>query len=293
MQPRCPVYIVSKGRWDTRQTSKAFERMGVPYHIVVEQKEYDEYAKVIAPEKVLVLPQKYLDEYDTFDSLGFTKSKGPGAARNFCWDHSISLGAKWHWVLDDNIPAFGRINRNLYVHVASGTIFRCAEDFVDRYENIAIAGFNYDFFAKTRTLIPPYVLNTRIYSTLLIRNDIPYRWRGRYNEDTDLSLRALKDGWCTIQFNAFIQEKATTQTVKGGNTKEFYDHEGTFNKSKMLEDMHPDVAKVVQKFNRWHHTVNYKPFKGNKLIRKAGLQVLDRVNNYGMILVDHLKKDVS
>jgi hypothetical protein len=293
VQPKHPIYIVSKGRWDTRQTSKAFEKMGVPYRIVVEEQEYDQYAKVIAPERVLVLPVKYKEEYDTFDQLGDTKSKGPGAARNFCWDHSISLGAKWHWVLDDNIPAFGRINRNLYVHVASGTIFRCAEDFVDRYENIAIAGFNYDFFAKTRTLIPPYVLNTRIYSTLLIRNDIPYRWRGRYNEDTDLSLRALKDGWCTIQFNAFIQEKATTQTVKGGNTKEFYDHEGTFNKSKMLEDMHPDVAKVVQKFNRWHHTVNYKPFKGNKLVRKDGVQVLDRVNNYGMILVDHLKKGVS
>ena len=293
MNPRSPVYIVSKGRWDTRQTSKAFERMGVPYRIVVEEQEYDQYCSVIAPEKVLVLPAKYKEEYDTFDQLGDAKSKGPGAARNFCWDHSISLGAKWHWVLDDNIPAFGRINRNLYVHVASGTIFRCAEDFVDRYENVAIAGFNYDFFAKTRTLIPPYVLNTRIYSTLLIRNDIPYRWRGRYNEDTDLSLRALKDGWCTVQFNAFIQEKATTQTVKGGNTKEFYAHEGTFNKSKMLEDMHPDVAKVVKKFNRWHHTVNYKPFKGNKLIRKAGIQVLDRVNNYGMILVDHLKKDVT
>jgi len=44
----------------------------------------------------------------------------------------------------------------------------------------------------------------------LIRNDVPYRWRGRYNEDTDLSLRMLKDRWCTIQFNAFLQGKAAT-----------------------------------------------------------------------------------
>ena len=284
MNPNFPVYIVSKGRWKTRQTSRAFEKMGVQYKIVVEKQEYDNYAEVISPNRILILPQKYLDIYDTFDDLGYRKSKGPGPARNFCWDNSLQSGAKWHWVLDDNIPAFGRINRNLYTQVTQGTIFKCSEDFVNRYTNIAQAGFNYDFFAKTRTKIPPFVLNTRIYSCLLINNSIPFRWRGRYNEDTDLSLRALKDGWCTIQFNAFIQEKATTQTVKGGNTREFYDNEGTLPKSKMIADMHPDVAKVVWRFNRWHHYINYKPFKKNKLLKKKGLIIPKGVNNYGMVL---------
>lgn len=32
----------------------------------------------------------------------------------------------------------------------------------------------------------------RAFPCILIQNDIPFRWRGRYNEDTDLSLRALK-----------------------------------------------------------------------------------------------------
>lgn len=291
MNPDNPIYIISKGRWESRLTSKALEAMNVPYNIVVEQSELDKYAAVINPSKILVLPQSYLDEYYTFDELGDSKSKGPGAARNFCWQHSIDSGHKYHWVMDDNIAAFGRINRNLYVHVSSGTIFKCAEDFVSRYENVAIAGFNYDFFAKTKEQLPPYVLNTRIYSCLLIRNDIPYRWRGRYNEDTDLCLRALKDGWCTIQFNAFIQEKATTQTLQGGNTDAFYAQEGTLNKSKMLEEMHPDVAKVVWKFNRWHHSVDYKPFKANKLKRVDGIVMPDVVNNYGMVL--KYKKDLK
>jgi len=121
---------------------------------------------------------------------------------------------------------------------------------------------------------------------LLIRNDIPYRWRGRYNEDTDLSLRVLKDGWCTIQFNAFVQEKATTQTMKGGNTQEFYDKEGTLKKSQILLDMHPDVSRVVWKFGRWHHHVNYKPFARNKPIKKKDLVIPKGVNNYGMKLVE-------
>ena len=49
-----------------------------------------------------------------------------------------------------------------------------------------------------------------------------YGWRGRYNEDTDLSLRALKDGWCTVLFNAFLIGKVTTMRMKGGNTDNVY-----------------------------------------------------------------------
>ena len=254
----------------------------MPYSIVVEENEYYQYESVIDKDKILILPERYIKDYDSCTTD--QGSDGSGPARNFCWQHSLENGATSHWLLDDNIAAFGRINRNLYVHVTSGTIFKAAEDFIERYENIALAGFNYDFLAKAKTKIPPFVKNTRIYSCLLIRNDIPYRWRARYNEDTDLSLRVLKDGWCTIQFNAFIQEKATTQTMKGGNTDEIY-KEGTLNKSKMLEELHPDVAEVVWKFNRWHHRVDYRPFKKNELKKKKGLKIKKGINNYGMKVV--------
>ena len=284
MNPEYPVYIVSKGRWESRLTSKALEHMKVPYKIIVEAQEYKNYANVIDPDKILVLPKLYLDRYDTFDNLGNSKSRGPGPARNFAWDHSISINAKKHWVMDDNFDAFHRFNRNLKSEVDSGTIFKIMEQFVERYENVPIAGPNYYSFCKTTDAVPPFILNTRIYSCLLIQNDIPYRWRGRYNEDTDLSLRVLKDGYCTIQFNAFLAGKVTTQRMKGGNTADFYAQEGTLAKSQMLADMHPDVASVVWRFNRWHHHVDYKPFKSTKLIKKAGLIIPDQINNYGMIL---------
>lgn len=285
MNPDYPIYIVSKGRWESRLTSKALERINVPYYIIVEAQERDAYANVIDPKKVLVLPQWYLDEYETCDEV-VGKSKGAGAARNFAWDHSIILGAKRHWVMDDNIASFNRLNRNLMCKVESGTIFKACEDFVDRYTNVAIAGFNYDFFAKAKEQIPPFVLNTRIYSLLLIKNDLEIRWRGRYNEDTDLSLRVLKAGLCTVQFNAFLQEKATTQTLKGGNTDEFYAKEGTLPKSQMIADLHPDVAKVVWRFNRWHHHVDYRAFKKNKLERVQGIDIPNKINNFGMKLVE-------
>lgn len=284
MNPKFPIYIVSKGRWDARLTSKALERMKVPYHIIIDEKEYKEYSNVIDKSKILIQPQKYYDDYDMFwkDDV---KTTGPGAARNFAWDHSIKNGFDWHWVLDDNIRRFYRFNRNKQINVNSGTILKIMENFVLRYENIAIAGPNYDMFCAMREHYPPFVANTRIYSCLLIRNDIPFRWRGRYNEDTDLCLRALKEGWVTIEFNAFLQKKMSTQLSTGGNTEQFYSKEGTYKKSKMLQDMHPDVTRLVWKFNRCHHHVDYRPFKKNKLIKKSNLDISKGTNEYGMKLI--------
>ena len=84
MNPEYPVYIVSKGRWESRLTSKAFESMKVPYHIVIEPQEYKQYASVIDAKKILILPHKYLQDYDTFDNLGDSKCNRTVAARNFC-----------------------------------------------------------------------------------------------------------------------------------------------------------------------------------------------------------------
>ena len=287
MNPRYPIYIVSKGRADSRLTSKALDAINVPYSIIVEHEERDVYAKAVGHEKVLVLPKRYHHEYEPCDEHGMTKPLGPGPARNYAWYYSSRCGYQRHWVMDDNIASFNRLNRNLMVKVTDGSIFAAAEDFTDRYTNLAIAGFNYDFFAKAKEPLPPYVLNTRIYSCLLIDNALPYRWRGRYNEDTDLSLRALKDGYVTCQFNAFLQEKATTQTLKGGNTDAFYLNEGTGPKSKMLSEMHPDVARIAWRFNRLHHYVDYSRFKRNKLTRIPNYSEIVRTgstNNYGMLL---------
>jgi len=270
MNPDYPVYIVSKGRWKSRLTSKVLDRMNVPYHIVIEPQEFDNYAEFIHPSKIFVLP---------FSNLG----QGSIPARNWIWEHSISIGAERHWILDDNIEAFNRLNRNMKPIVETGAIFKAAEDFINRYENVAIAGFNYYSFCKTTERVPPYYLNTRIYSCILIKNDLPYRWRGRYNEDTDLSIRALKDGWCTVLFNAFLAGKVTTMRMSGGNTDHVYtDSDDRLKFAQALQELHPDIVKVVWKFNRWHHQVDYRPFKKNKLIKKEGVTIQNKVNNYGI-----------
>ena len=51
-----------------------------------------------------------------------------------------------------------------------------------------------------------------------------------------------------------------------------------------LQKQHPDVVKVVRKWGRWQHQVDYSAFKKNKLLRKPGVEIPEGVNNYGMWL---------
>jgi hypothetical protein len=273
MNPNYPIYIPSKGRWESRLTVKALERINVPYHIVIEPQEYEQYAKVIDPAKILVLP---------FSNRGLIASR--------CWimEHSIANGMAWHWQLDDNIRDFFRLHNNIKYPVDSGAIFRAAEDFVNRYENIAYAGFQYEGFAPRKVKHPPMIINTRIYSCTLVNNSIPYRWRSIYNDDTDVSLMALKDGWCTVLFYTFLAEKVATMTMKGGNTDSLYklpNADGRLLMAQALQRLHPDVVTITHKWGRWQHKVDYRPFRRNKLRLKPGIVIPEGENNYNMVLI--------
>lgn len=300
LEPLFPLYIVSKGRFEYMITSKYLTEMGIKHRIIVEPQEVEKYQQAIDSmgllAEILTLDMKYKEKYELCDDLGLTKSTGSGPARNFAWDDSIKRGFSHHWVMDDNIQGFYRLNKNMKLRVKSKQFFRIMEDFTLRYENVSMSGPNYCMFAPHRQKQPPFTINTKLYSCNLIRNDVPFRWRGRYNEDVILSLDMLKAGWCTIQFNAFLQNKMPTQTLKGGNTDELYEGDnkekgerysrtGTNEKSLMLARVHPDVAKVTWRFNRVHHIVDYSQFKKkNKLIKRKDLEIEEKVNNYGLEL---------
>ena len=287
-----PIYIISKGRADSRFTSRSLEQMNVPYKIVIEESEYDDYAAVIDSKKILTLPkdfrenEKYAKRCEATGLLG-----GSIPARNFVWEHSMLDGYERHWIMDDNIREFYRFNNNRRRQVTSGAIIRAAEDFVDRYKNVKMAGMNYRYFAipnSDKIYKKPYYLNSRVYSCILLSNDLDHRWRGKYNEDTDLSLRVLKDGHCTMLFNAFLCGKESTLTMKGGNTEEVYNADGSSGEyddrhefAKSLYDQHPDLTTITRKFDRWHHHVDYSRFNQKPVYKDDVVPVMG-VNDYGM-----------
>jgi len=275
--PQYPVYIISLGRAVSRYTSKRLDEAGVPYFLVVEPSEYEIYAENVSRECLLRLPNDYSRE-----------NTGSIPARNFVWEHALNVvKSKRHWILDDNIEYFLRLNKNKRQKVVNvGAAFAAAEDFVDRYENIGLAGFHGSQCVKGETPTKPFLLNSRVYSCILIRNDLPFRWRGRYNEDTDLSLRVLKNGLCTLLFNCFLFNKHTMR-MRGGNTDGIY-AEGRKEFAESLARQHPDVAKVVKRFGRWHHMVNYKSFANIALkpvVEVAEVAETAQINNYAMRLV--------
>jgi hypothetical protein len=241
--PRYPVYVISKGRSDVCLTARFLAAEGIDFRLVVEPQEAEAYGAHFGVERLLVLP---------FSNLG----QGSIPARNWVWDHAKATGAARHWILDDNIRGMWRRYKARKIPCDAGPAFACVEDFSDRYENVGIAGFNYYMFALNRRKHPPFMLNVHVYSCLLIDNALPFRWRGRYNEDTDLCLQVLSTGTlCTILFNAFLIWKMTTMSMKGGNTAELYAGDGRLKMARSLERAWPGVVTTSRRFQRPQHSV--------------------------------------
>ncbi|HEU0194119.1 MAG TPA: hypothetical protein VFQ71_07960 [Gaiellales bacterium] len=271
--PRYPVYVISKGRATSCLTSRFLRRDGVPHRVVIEPQEHDAYAPEVGAERLLVLP---------FSNLG----QGSIPARNFVWEHAIKTGAERHWIFDDNIAEIRRHYHGCRIPCDAGPALRCVEDFTDRYENLAISGLNYCMFGVPG--LPPVVRNVHVYSCFCIQNDLPQRWRGRYNEDTDLCLQVLAAGLCTALIDVFEIVKKASMTMRGGNTDVLYAGDGRLRMARDLERAWPGVASVDRRYGRPQHVIraNWRKFD-TPLKLKPGIDLAALApNEYGLRLVE-------
>lgn len=270
---RYPIYILSKGRWKNCLTAKCLIRSNVPFHLVVETQEVELYAKTFGKERLLVLPPE-------------ATGKGAIPVRNWIWEHSVKNGDERHWQLDDNLINVFRYYKGNRVYCKAGVAFRVVEDFTDRYENIGISGMNYTMFCVFEK--KPFRLNCHVYSNLLLKNDMPYRFRGKTNADTDLCLQVLSSGkLCTIQVNAFLVDKMGTMKMKGGNTDNYKGDDGRLNMAKELQQRWPRVVSVDRRWSRPQHVIKkqWKRFD-TPLVRRKDIDFskLKKVDDYGLKL---------
>lgn len=246
----------------------------IPFKIAVEPDEVPAYKK-FGLERLFVLPEN---------------GKGLVYSRNCIKDYSRQQGDAFHWQFDDDIEYLSRVFRGYRIRCDTAVALRMIEDFVDRYENVAIASINSEFFipcnGSAQTLVPPFYLNGRCYTCFLIRNDLPNRWRFKYNEDTDMSLQVLADGWCTLLFNAILMKTKTTMMQGGGQTP-IYTNDGRLNMANQLKRLWPRTVTLTRKFKHPQHKVAYNWRKFDTPLRlKPGLKLEDfKKNDYGLKLV--------
>jgi hypothetical protein len=293
--PKYPIYVITKGRWEKTLTIDTLEEMGIDFNICVEPDEYDNYISnpKVDKNKVIKLPENFSE-----------RKQGGIPVRNFVWQHSIDNGHKKHWIIDDNIDGFYRWNENVQKKVKDGVVFRIMEDYSDMWENLGLTSCQYVSFVPAVDRGRGAVIrNTRTYSCILINTELldkrlEERWRGTYNEDTDLTLRVLDTGdLCTANFNAILSGKQTTGTMKGGNTTTIYEFgedkeenakfTGLQKKFDELKENWGDIVKFTNKRHRDgrpHHHISYTRIFTQPLILKEGIKREPKVNNYNMKL---------
>ena len=280
-----PIYIPSYKRYDTLYTIKALEKLGISnYKVVIrptenEEKNYRQYMEKQGikniDEKIYVMSEEQME---------FEKSGGNNNSiipRRIIWYDAVKRGYKAHWVLDDNIKGFSRRIEGKKIPFENTSFpFRFVEEMLYRYPNVMQGAIQYEHLcpaAGNRSLV---ILNSRAYSCMLNRHfteeqdkQIGGHWRGSYNEDTDLSLRILKAGYPTMTFQNILCNKQSTSSVKGGNNVSAYIEDGFKKKAEELYNNHPDCVKIVTKYNRIHHQVDYTKFRNNKLEENIGYKL--------------------
>lgn len=221
-------------------TAVCFLKDGIDFKFVVEPQEEEAYKSRFGEEYILVLPEN---------------NQGLIYSRNWIKDHSLSLGAERHWQIDDNIRAFYRMHYGKRLYCDPSIALRVVEDFSDRYTNVGLSGLNYVMFAPENTVLPPFRLNAHVYSCTLFNNSLPHRFRPPANEDVDMCLQVIADGYCTVQINAFLAEKRATMKVRGGQTDAAYQGDGRLFMARSLERVWPGVVETKRRFNRPQHVV--------------------------------------
>lgn len=243
-----PIYVISKGRWERPLTARFLIAAKIPFKVAVEPQEYDDYCWSIGEEHVAKLP---------FANLGL----GSTPARNWCWENAIELGHSHHFLFDDNIYGFRKFEAAKRPRCDTVSALYALQEFEKKFANIGMCGYNYHYFA-TKSTNKAFFLNSHVYSGMLIRNDLPFRWRLKYNEDVDLNLQVLDTKyWCTVALNTYLIEKVSTVAkMKGGNQTELYqnnDHAKKKLKTRSLEMLWPQYVKSTWRFNRPHHQVSW------------------------------------
>ena len=258
------VYIISKGRpWcKTAQTLTNMEYPGDWFIVCGNNDEtIDEYRENWGDH---VLEFDWYDEItrtDTLDNFGFENMpSGAVPVRNATCDIARSRGELRHWQLDDDYNAFYRIipgtfkkkrmnGQELYEVLTEISEFahKCG------LQNAGIALGTIESHPRKKKTFSRRVFNAHNLPT---DPKLFTRWRGRMNDDLINAIETYRNGGFEMLFKYANLTMMTSQQEAGGLT-ELYRKEGTVRKTAYPVLLAPQAVKLVVRFGRYHHRVNW------------------------------------
>lgn len=261
------IYIISKGRPQCH-TARTLTKMKYPgkWFIVCGNNDetIDQYRKNWGEDRVIEFDwYEAIKHTDTLDNLGFENNpSGAVPVRNATHDISRNAGELRHWQLDDDYNTFACYDPK----TGKNKVIKDGRVLQKKMLQIALFAYNTKipnagFTLSTIEAAPDnrYNIARRVFNAhcLPSTDDIFVRWRGRLNDDVINAQDILREGKIGMQFRFVSTATTPTQQEKGGLT-EFYKQVGTVRKTAYVVLNAPDITKLVIRFGRYHHKVDWK-----------------------------------
>lgn len=270
------IYIISKGRPQCK-TAQTLMKMDYPgeWFIVCGNNDdtIPQYQEKWGKDKILVFDwYEEVKNSDLLDNFGIENMpSGAIPVRNATRKISFDRGELRHWQFDDDYVYFRHINKDLTAHITinNGNFFES--------ELNKLAQYAYDTsltnigFCLPMEAFPELVktVSKRVFNAHNMPTDekLFMKWRGRLNDDLINALDVHHLGKNEMSFKFMQMQLPPTQLEKGGLT-DIYKQEGTVRKTAYAILIEPNVTKLVIRFGRYHHEVNWVQISP-KLIRES------------------------
>lgn len=260
------IYIISKGRPQCT-TAKTLTRMKYPGEWFIvngsNDETHSEYVKNWGKDRVLAFDfEKEIENTDTMDNFGFEdKPSGAVPVRNATIDMARKRGEVRHWQFDDDYTGFMMFdrqsgkNRSVDGEKFQRELLRIAKlGETMKMPNIGFSVSTIEANPQKRACISRRVFNAHNLAT---DPELVMRWRGRMNDDLINALDVCRTGGLEIQFKYMMMTMKPTQQEAGGLT-ELYKSDGAVRKTAYAVLAMPQAVRLVRKFGRYHHKVDWK-----------------------------------
>lgn len=257
------VYIISKGRPQCT-TAKTLTKMDYPgeWFIVCGNNDetIPEYQKRWGKDRILIFDwYEEVKRSNLLDNFGVENmSSGAVPVRNATMKIARDRGEIRHWQFDDDYSQFRETNKQMTKNVkCTGKSFEHRLNLIATFAhqakltNIGFALGMESFPNKAKGF------GSRVFNAHNMPTDEKFTyWKSRMNDDLINAIETYQKGGKEMAVRFLCLILAPTQSEKGGNT-DIYQQSGTVRKTAYAILQDPKNVKLVIKYGRYHHKVNW------------------------------------